>query len=116
MGIYSRSYGQLAAVDQPVAYAGLRVVWIARRGASFGEHLDSLRQCHVAFSGVAWNDGRRVEKCFCGDAVCVASVACGIGGVGVGEEGCAEYTIFHAYAVGVCALCGTQETGGGQEE
>ena len=46
----------------------------------------------------------------CGGGVRGASVAGGVGGVGVGAQGCVERVVFHADAVGLCAACGRAES------
>ena len=75
----------------------------------FGPHFTNLL-LHAANTASAFPvapalDGGNLAECGRRGAVCLASVARGIGGVGCGTQGCSEHVLRIAVTVGLCVLC-----------
>src|SRR5207249_3538883 len=105
VGIDDRTFFQLASADVAVTHDGLPVLWTEARPASSGQREFSHHQFGAAVIGVAADDGRVVAQRGGGGAVCVASVACGIGGVGGGTQRRSQHAVLDADTVDVCAVC-----------
>ena len=73
----------------------------------WGHHLTNvLLRCggHLPLSGAVTVNWCPLAECFCGDGVCHSPAAGGIGRVGSGTEGHAQWCILYADSVGLCTL------------
>ena len=105
MGVHQHSCQQLASGDLAVAHAGLPALRREAGGTPPHQPALSRRQRGAAVRFAQAPDGRVLAQCLGGGALCPAPAACGIGGLGVGAQGCAERVLLHADAVGVCGVC-----------
>src|SRR5256885_1234087 len=95
---------QLASADMDVAHAGLPNLWTERRRTSRNERSLSSRQHAIVIFSSAENDWSAVAKRAGGSLVRVASIACGIGGVGGRAKRCAQRVLFHVNTARLCEI------------
>ena len=96
---------QLASADVAVPDAGRGIVWQRSVRSALHESFVARRQHGAAFSVAPAFDGGDLAERVRGGAVCLASVARGIGGVDFGTQGRSEHVLRTAVTVGLCALC-----------
>ena len=106
LGVQDVLCEQLASADVDFAHAGLPVVRLEADGASFHEPAAARCKYGFAFFGDEARYGWFVAERFCGGAFCVASAACGIGGMDRGKEGRAERVFPFAHDLDVYQVCG----------
>src|ERR1035437_420436 len=110
MGFSDDLCQQLASADVAVTHARRGIVWFRAVRAAFDERAFARRQHGAVVSVIETIDGRALAERLCGGTVWIASVACGIGGVGVGTQGRVERIVFHADAADVCAVRGVVQS------
>ena len=97
---------QLASANVDFAHAGLPMVRLEADGASFDESTAAHGEHGFAVFGVKTINWWFVAERGCCGAVCVASIARGVGGVDRGAEGCAECVLVFGDRVGLCKVLG----------
>src|SRR5208282_5269063 len=94
----------LPPADHDLSDVELSTSWTTARRISSGERPAPHPLGDCALPDAAADDGVPVAQRVCGGGLCHSSAAGGIGGVGGGAKGCVERVVFHADALGLCAL------------
>src|ERR1035437_7773333 len=108
MGVSDNLRQQLASADMVVLYGGCGIVWNGSAGTSFDKRALARGQHHAVVSVVKTIDRRALAERICGGSVWIASVARGIGGVGVRTQGRVKRIVLHANPADVCTICEKQ--------
>jgi len=96
---------QLASVDLAFAHAGLPTLRSETGRTSPHERPVACRQHGPSFFMVELNDRGHVAQCLCGRAICLASLTCGIRGLGRGTQRRPERMLLDGHAALVWSLC-----------
>src|SRR5882724_4947024 len=97
--------GQLASTGLVVAHVRLPALWPESSRASFYQCFAACRQHDVALCAFVSTYGRSLAVCLRRGALWLASVACGVRGLGVGAQGCVVRVFWDAGVACVRTLC-----------
>ncbi len=101
MGFHDLLRQQLASANVALAHTRLRDLRVEASWTPSHEPAAAHRQLRAGVSRPEPYDPRNLAKRGCGSVICLASVACGIRGVGGRTEGCVERVFLAADTGGV---------------